>query len=310
MEMNDLINTFSSAVATHYQECLMANPRPQNVPITLDGMNGRSTIHVTDIVISITKERFGALWNQNCILEARITHFLRKLHIDADCSYVELKTDHGCIYFRQTAPILTQTPQAFLPPYMEDFSLLQEVIQGQFAITSAINEKPILATWHLVECVAFTAFDAHSKVGVLAHLDRCADIEQLFNDIKSAISPSQRQVEFQYVLTGGIESLSIREKIKKAAAAASNGHFNFYFLLETESELPQDDFLKDSKWCTSMRLRRSIAIDTRAVNPLQNLMSYEPRMNTKSFWYTHTHTKIEALRFEFNRECTKLLQRV
>jgi hypothetical protein len=327
MNYDFFLGSLSSTLAKRFVECQEKLPRQVN-EIYIQGVSGEGQVEVIDIVITVTKVRFSELaqlqtqghdvqlfvervWSElnekpRKFLEPMVTDCIRKYNLFYDCAFIKSSTNSVVLNFRHSAKLLTQQPQAFAPLFQESFSQLQELIQGEYAITCPRASKPILATWHLAECVAFVAFNATNKFGILAHIDVEADIDDFFKAIKKPIKDfAERPLEIDYVLIGGKESeekINHREKIKAAAQKANDCFFKFQFVKEIEELAPSDVFSKDSCWGTSMRLRRSVALDVRKDSPLQSLMSYEPGLNENSSLHKRTFTRFEAMLFERKRE--------
>lgn len=300
----------------------------QDTQITTSGVSGRFKVNVKDILISIAKNRFMALANPNNldeenvtkiwtvyknnshhrILECIMTDCIRNAGILYDCVFINTNETIINFYFRESAELITQHPQTFLPLFHDSLDYLQEVKQGEYAITITSSNKPVLATWHLAECVAFVAFNHFHKIGILAHIDPCTDVDDFFEKIKGQFKPlATDYLSIDYLLIGGVENCNHSENIKQAALKANDLFFNFKFISEIGEKIPSKVFQKDSWWGVSMRLNRSVALDLRENNPLEFLKSYEPDLNDNSSLHKRTGGAMEAQLFERKREKERVL---
>lgn len=292
--------------------------------ISVQGIKGKSPLRVTDFTLTFEKQRFfelipglpettnlaNNLWSDlqtedRRQLEARVTYFLRLKNKTYDCVLAVASATTLLFSFRVSSLAPTQTPVSFKPLYHRLFHLVQEVQQGEFAITHAGSVKPILATWHLAECVAFAAFNQTHKLAILAHIDPCANIPQFFSQLKTLLNPlSKTSLVFEYVLLGGASLCAFEnhtENIIEAAKKASKQQLKFELQEVIGSKISKFAFELDSWWCPSMRLSRSIAIDATAEDPLRKCGSYEPDINPESHLHKRQFTLEEADRFEIQR---------
>ncbi len=215
--------------------------------------------------------------------------------------------------FRESAHFITQRPISFCPVFEGPFDQLHEVIQGQYAITHANDAKPVLASWHFACCVGFAAFHQKHQIGVLAHLDTIAlaDLSTLLEEIKKAIPQDNTETSttIEYALIGGCAdnaffytSLDPREYIKKLAQSASDSRITFKCVKEIGDKISEIAFKRDPVWTESVRLNRSIALDTRQKTLDQALMSYEPELNPFSSFHERQFTRKESDEFEKKRK--------
>lgn len=293
------------------------------------GVSGRHNVNVKDVVISIAKNRFLQLANpenpednsyalkiwtdykdgsHHRILECTMTDCIRKAKVLYDCVFIQTNETIINFYFRESAELITQHPQIFSPLYYDSFDYLHEVKQGDYAITSSNSNKPVLATWHLAECVAFVAFNHFHKIGILAHMDPCTDVDDFFEKLKGQFKPLATDcLNIDYLLIGGVENSSHSENIKQAALKANDLFFNFKLICEIGEKIPSKVFQMDSWWGVSMRLNRSVALDLRENNPLESLKSYEPDLNENSSLHRRTGGAMETKLFEQKRERERVL---
>ncbi len=295
--MNVLANNIATKVAN------LSDPSVRKLEVNLYGIAGKSSTEVFDIVVRTSKERFNefggedTLWqqlekpNHRRTLETKITHYLRQHDCDYDCAFIYTEEKIMTLSFRISAELSTQHPQNFAPLYLGDIKDIVELKQGEHAITHANAEKPVLATWHLAECVALIGYDEKEKIGVLAHIDTCADIKDFFVQLKRP---------YHFYLLGGNEG-NHRESILEEAKKAK-----FIFGGFLDEKLNGKDIEKDCIWTISMRLRRSIAIDTRT----GEIYSYDPAINDGSSLHKRKFTTFEAQKFEWRREAERKLNLV
>lgn len=326
------LNSLSTTLAERFVEKYKSF-QLQDSKFPVYGVIGINQTEVNDIVIEITKTRFLELVRlktkgenvksfedriftelkvkRRCILEPLMTDTIRKNKIPFDCAFIQSDDKTVTLNFRFSSKLVTQNPQTFAPLFRHSFNVLHELIQGDYGITFNTDAKPVLATWHLASCVAFAAFNENYKVGILAHIDLCADVDDLFKNIKNKIgSTKEESLAFEYVLLGGIESSKkneLRERIKNAAQKAEDVFFKFKLVNEIEDKTSNSDCMKDSRWVTSMRLKRSIALDTRKSSLSESLMSYEPDLNENSSLHKRACTLAEAMAFEDKRKQEKKL---
>lgn len=331
--IDDFYSNLSSNIAEQFFAYDKKKLPIEDAYIPTCGVQGRQNIRVTNLILKITKKCFfkfvpglpeteklaNHLWEElkeshTQALETRMTHFLREKNLPHDCVLVSTSEKTILFRFRVTSPAITQHPTHFKPLYHRLFNLLQEVRQGEFAVTHPSSSKPILATWHLVECVAFAAFNKTHKVAVLAHMDPCTDIPHFFSSLKALFTPLLKEpLIFEYVLLGGILESSFeqhRENIIFAAADASEENIQFKNVAIIGDKLPRSPFERDSWWCPSMRLHRSIAIDSTHKAPLESLLSYEPDINPNSSLHKRNFSLEEATSFENKRREEKTLKAV
>jgi hypothetical protein len=257
--------------------------------------------------------------------ETIVTDALRKRKVsDVDCSRLEYRITENeaklevvLMFFRKDASFATQRPQKFAPLYKGSYDRMQELKQGEYSIAKSTFKKPVLSTWHLANCVAFIAFNKISGIGVVAHIDTCGDCKDLFDNLKDKLLiysaeslESDKSLVFDYVLIGGVKKdensiESHRETIIKAADDAADKEFKFNFIEAIGEEIAKEDFKSDCVWGYSMRLQRSVALDTTMDSPLEKLMSYEPWLNKKTS--LKTRTEEENKNFENKREEEKNL---
>jgi|GEM_PF-3171347 len=324
----NLSQNFANRFADIYQDLEFHDNK-----IAISGLRGVSNTNIKDFEIDISRDRFIELANfesvgkdlilttictdlkkpsHRRILESIITDCIRRKNIFCDCSWISLKMGNSLKFcLRQSAELVTQRPTSFSALFQDSFDLLHEVKQGEYAITTSSDNKPVLATWHLAECVAFVAYNHFLKIGILAHIDTCADIEDFFEKLKQSISLlTSESLEIDYMLIGGREELpqfNHREKIKKMASKASSVLATFRCIKEFDDLIPKEALEIDSYWVVSMRLSRSVALDLRENDPLINIKSYEPDLNDNSSFHKRSGSFFEANAFESKREREKVL---
>ncbi len=322
--MNQTHVIFSQNFATRFLDIYPSLTTKED-SIIVGGIAGDSTAKVMDFHIAIQKTRFMELtgssdiaekiWSDlkisshKRILETLVTNFIRKERVFHDCVFFKASETELYIYLRHSSKVITQQPQAFSPLFHESFDILHEIIQGGYAITSKESSKPVIATWHMADCVSFVAFNVLRKIGIVAHIDTCADVPDFFEKLTKNIQPVKDEcLEFDYVLIGGtINPYNHKEHIKLIAEKANNLHLKFNFIKDNSELLPPNVLAKDSGWCVSMRLNRSVALDTRQNSLNEALKSYEPDLNIHSSLHRRTGTIYESYQFENKREKEKVL---
>lgn len=331
-QIEDFYSTISSNIAEHFSLIDKSQLPSEQNSISVHGIRGKSTIRVIDCALTLEKRYFfkflpglpenenlaSNLWNDlrkeehPYHLETRITHFLRLKNQSYDCASISTSDTKIQFVFRISSQTLTQTPVSFKPLHHRLFHLIQEVRQGEFAITHAGSAKPVLATWHLAECVAFAAFNQTYKIAILAHIDPCADIPYFFSQLKARLKPlSKTPLVFDYRLLGGAKQCLAGkhlENILEAAKKASEESIKFEHKGNLSDKVSKFAFELDSWWCPSMRLSRSIALDATAEDPLQKWGSYEPDINPESSLHKRDFSLEEANRFENQRDEERLLK--
>lgn len=245
------------------------------------------------------------------LLEIFINTVLREKGFFCDV-IIRNATDSKLLCFRKSADLLTQNPldKIFRPVYKDSFSDLQEVLQGEYAITYGNDKKPVLASWHFANCVGFVAFNEKYKIGILAHVDSIATYDSFFRDIKAIFPPDLKSpIIIEYVLVGGSED-DLRKEIRNYVMQSKEEFLEFKFIGEVSKIIPEKEFDVDSWWTSSVRLDRSIALDTRKGAFENCLMSYEPCLNADSSFRKRAHTDQETNRIEENREENSDLKKV
>lgn len=323
--MNETHITFSQNFANRFLE-IYPKLKAEEDFIKIGGISGNFTAKVMDFHIGIPKSRFMELcevgdmaekiWTDltkpthKRILETLVTNFIREKAALHDCVFFKALPDQLNIYLRHSSKVITQQPQNFPPLFYESFDQLHEVIQGEYAITTANSKKPVIATWHMADCVCFVAFNIFRKIGIVAHIDTYADVPDFFEKLKKNIDPVQNEsLEFDYVLIGGASGSSHdhRGNIQQIAEKSNDLYIKFRFIQNSNQLLPAELLAKDSGWCVSMRLNRSVALDTRQDTLSNALKAYEPDLNINSSLHKRDGTLHEASAFEKKREHEKVL---
>ncbi|MCB1106980.1 MAG: hypothetical protein KDK76_02670 [Chlamydiia bacterium] len=225
---------------------------------------------------------------------------------------------------RQKAEIPTQCPRNFYPLFKDSFDRLHEVQQGQYAITSANSAKPVLGSWHFESCIGFAALSPALKIGILAHIDEHAldrgymfeykIFGNLFLDIEKSFQNNEtdEEVEIEYVLIGGCKEpvgyyalIDAREYVRTCIERFESKNIKFKLIEEKGEKISTFDFNKDYSWAESLRLERSVALDTRKASLREALVSYEAELNPHSSLHKRNLTREESDAFETNRKSTK-----
>ena len=141
------------------------------------------------------------------LMEIFINSYVREKGAFYDVTIRKIKAkEFKILCFRKSADLITQHPlqKQCKPIYQDSFDLLQEVCQGEYAITCADDKKPVLASWHFANCVGFVAFSEIHKIGILAHIDSVANYECLFTDMKKIFitEATSSLITIEYVLVG------------------------------------------------------------------------------------------------------------
>ena len=250
-----------------------------------------------------------------------INHHLREQDAVYDVAIIPQK-EHFEFFFQQKSEQPTRCPTTYQPLYHHAFNDLQEVLQGEYAITHANAEKPVLASWHYSHCVGFVGFSELHKIGVMAHIDESAynckykikgqsiSFFQKVKDIVSSLSTSTTQlslVEMQFILVGGSNKDRL-EDIQRDAEKINDDSFKFTFLKSISDHIDPAPLDIDSWWTSSVRLNRSAALDTRKGSFDKCLKSYEPKLNPESSLYKRTNTNQEANEFSNQRSWNQRLK--
>ena len=103
---------------------------------------------------------------------------------------------------------------------------------------------------------------------------------------------------------------NLRETIQSFAANAKEELLEFKLIEATSMSIPEKAFETDSWWTSSVRLDRSVALDTRQGAFTNCLMSYEPCLNPASSRQQRLGTAEETNQFEEMRENDNALRRV
>lgn len=334
MDYHVFLDSVSQSFATKFEE----RPREsQEITIDITDSSGmKKPFEVKDICFLLSLERFRELaqitplpenfddlitkiWSQmgkghgTSYLEIKINTILRIKNLFYDLVIVPSKDGKRNFLFRESSDLITQQPQTYLAPILDAFELIQEIKQGEYAIVSAMDPKPILASWHFATCIGFVAFNEAYRIGILAHIDLGATYGQMFQEIKRYFKNlGSGPIKIDYVLTGGSctpvctdairgESLDLREHFKAAIQKEDDDLFQFILIQEIETKISAVELNKDASWGSSMRLNRSIALDTRKTSPLSELMSYEARLNPDSSLHKREGTQKEAIDFSKER---------
>lgn len=234
----------------------------------------------------VGKQQFLSLIkNHECELALRVMELGRAKGIISSIEHIcfNNETKNVEIYFRKQASFSSQLAVDVPPVYLGPFEEVCEVQQRQFAIVSRVAAKPVLATWHLAECVAVAGFDSAEGVGFLFHIDEFSRIEEALDGILGRYS-------FEYVVLGTSRKVKEIDTLFQAAGCKKRG-------MVATHNVPEKELLADSYWSRAVRLKRSIAIDLRFKDPLGQVLGYEPEINPFSAMHKREKTLEEAERF-------------
>ena len=210
--------------------------------------------------------------------------------------------DQGVVFnIRVEAASLTQKPTTYQPIFYGPFDCMQEVEQGQYAITCAKDSKSMLASWHFASCVGFAAFNAHHQIGIVAHIDEGVDFASFNQNISERFNCTSSCYMFEYVLFGGCENRDLLRTVNANILALNNEGLQFSHIENKGAAISQIEVGYDSFWIASVRLSRSVALDTRKTSFAEALLSYEPSLNPGSSLHTRKNTHAEADAFAAQR---------
>ncbi|MBS0655521.1 MAG: hypothetical protein JSR46_07085 [Verrucomicrobia bacterium] len=256
-----------------------------------------SSVKVVEYIIKIAAEKLSRhktlvlqlLPSREDLLCLSLMELMRKKNRISSCERIAFneQTDEMEVTLRKSASLATQQVVAAPPAYFGPFEELCEVAQGQFALSSATSSKPILATWHLADCIAAIGVDREAKVGFLFHFEQCSNVPYAIKQLMQRLG--QQAYRFEYCILGGVTGLMTRtqEEIEKYFERAAGSEFRFEKRDACKTlDIPFADFMVDSYWSRSVRLCRSIAIDLRMDDPLGQFMGYEPEINPNSIRHT------------------------
>lgn len=241
---------------------------------------------------------------EKCELEIslKVMEVFRKKNTPSSCEHVTYDIESKALkaYLRASSSIGTQS--AVLPPpiYLGSYDNVQEVCQRQFAITKSISIKPLLATWHLYNCCAAVGFDTINKIGFLFHIDADSDIKKACKDLTNTFAKSNAKHFFEYVLIGGVDSFyqqsyELHDQIESIFKSNATDQISFKRKdYKNLYDLSGFEASTDSFGSRSVRLCRSVLLDTRVEDPLSNLMGYEALLNPNSAYHKYSHTIEEA----------------
>lgn len=224
-----------------------------------------------------------------CELSIRIMDLLRQKNSVSSIEYIGFnnETNDVEVYFRKQASFSSQMavaiPQVYLGVYLGPFESVCEVQQRQFALASRTSGKPVLATWHVADCVAVAGFDSNAGVGFLFHIDAASHLE-------GALEPLIGRYSFEYIVLGTSKLVTTVDKQFQKAGCTKRG-------MVPTAKVPEHELLADSYWSRAVRFSRSMAIDVRLKDPLAQILAYEPEINPFSALHNREKTLEEADRF-------------
>ncbi len=250
-------------------------------------------------------------------ISLRVMDILQKKNLPSSCEYVgyDESSQSMIAFMRKSATIKTQQVCQFFPIYLGPFDDVCEVEQRCFAITFPDAKKPILATWHLAECIGVVGFDKIHKIGFLFHVDKNAHFQKALLQFQMHLRTLYSQLFFDVRLFGGFiddlsyfNQMSMVDSVLQDLYQHRDSDIRFNILPQKNIvSLRSIDVKKDSYWSRSIRLARSICIDTRLEDPLNTLQSYEPALFPDSRFHKRMHTKEEAISFENSDDTTMTL---
>ncbi len=282
------------SVSLRYNTLCRVDEQIKKRILQVEGVSGLFSVEVTDAVHEVAaRSLYTGHECQEC--KRRFIQFIMDnedaLSLLISCEHIlfNLETKNFEIYRRVDASLATQKVFKAPKPYLGPFDKLIEVQQRQYGISSAISEKPILATWHLADCIAFFGFETATRRGFLFHFDQSAKPQAEMRRLSSQFSGS----EVQYRFLGGSDDKAARIFRIKAYIPE-----NFKERTFPERELLSLDAIKnDSFWSRSVRLSRSVVFDLRKEDPLAEIEGYEPLINPSSSYHARSHTQEEADQF-------------
>jgi len=167
-----------------------------------------------------------------------------------------------------------------------DFSLVQEVLPGEYAITSATSSKPVLATCGLGPCVSLAGYNKTYKVAFLTHYRVGSNVLWSYNNlVKELLVFTNKKAKFELTLVGGEKNYS--EGLINIIKSKINSESRLEMSLIEEDTL---DFKSSVSWAT---INRTNSIDSR----IGKTYAYDPFLNP------HQRT----LPIHLNNYLTKLL---
>lgn len=144
------------------------------------------------------------------------------------------------------------------PVYNNNMDDVVEVLQKEYAITNAEDEKPVLAASGLYACTALVGYDKETKVGFLAHYDLGTDVGVSFDNLAGELGQGNYEVN----IIGGENGFS--EELVQSIRAEVNENDNMIIV--------QEDVLGHGHIYPN---DRSIALDTRT----GEIFTYDPGLN-------------------------------
>ena len=318
----NFISNLSHALSQRFME-LIPKPSATSTIISIKGLRGTTKLRVDDICFSIPKQRFQEIitavssvnqdssftervWKEldsgkgTSMLELMMNDCFRKGGSLYDIQFYTL--DQGVVFnIRVEAPSMTQKPTTYQPIFYGPFDCIQEVEQGQYAIKCAQDSKPILTSWHFASCVGFAAFDAHHQIGIVAHIDEGVDFASFNQNISGQFNGTSGCYNFEYVLFGGCENGDLLQTVNTNILALNNEGLQFFHTGNKGAAISQIEVGYDSFWIASVRLSRSVALDTRKSSFAEALLSYEPFLNPDSSLHKRKNTHEEADAFAAQR---------
>ena len=319
----DFINNLSQALSQRFMD-LSHNLSAQSTTINIKGLKGPTKLKVDDICFPISTQRFQEKIEAASIANQDPSFALRawkELDSGKGTSLLELMMNDcfrkgGCLYdiqfymqgqdvifnIRVRAMSLTQQPTTYQPIFYGPFDAMQELIQGQYAITCARDPKPILATWHFASCVGFAAFNAQHQIGIIAHVDESSDLGSFIQNISGLFNSTSSCHKFEYVLFGGYEDGDLLLTVNANILALNNESLEFFHTGNMGVTISRKEVSYDSSWIASVRLSRSVALDTRKTSFAEALLSYEPYLNPGSSLIKRQMTHSEADAFVEQRQ--------
>jgi len=325
-DSSGIIHTAARMLAEAYEKTYVE--KKKNLPVY--GVENDTTVTVIDRVVSSAarsiyftalpaEEQESALDCLDCkqfflqILEKheleislRIMEALSKKNLPSSCECVEYDPESKNVkaFLRQKASFKTQQVVPIPPVYLGSFERVCEIQQREFAVSSAKATKPILATWHLAECVAVAGFDKNHKIGFLFHIDEGTLFNGGFRQLKHLFEfNSSGPFSFEYIVLGGADTQrqtahNRKKIIANALESISTTQLSFTRKPYQERvEIPFYEFIQDSYWSQAVRLCRSIALDLTQDDPLSHIMGYEAKLNPFSVFHKRARTSEEAEQF-------------
>ncbi|MBS3094875.1 hypothetical protein J4474_04370 [Candidatus Pacearchaeota archaeon] len=89
--------------------------------------------------------------------------------------------------------------------YTKNFEKVVEVSLREFAITSSLDSKPILATYGIGPCVSFSGWSPRHKIGFMTHYDARTRMADSFGNLLSNLSEilQGESTQFKVRIIGG-----------------------------------------------------------------------------------------------------------